>query len=302
MLCKGLLWKCRCAIACSCNRLSSLKSTSGFAQCENMTDNQLWSHWPRIVSPYSACHLTKDSDRLAAISSVAKASGYLQRIFKYMAGLWMKDSGIPLSLDWRTWGERVERRHKPDEWAAPSWSWASAIPSPTDGNVINHWPSTIHPEATPGFKIKNYELTPKNPEDGNKIGPLKQGGASITITGSAVKGILLYDDNGLDLNNPWKYGVALCDSKRIHGVFQADFTICDKRQEGHVRTGSPVVLFWLFTLPWMPSFRDPTRNPNAVFLVLSQKAHTTSGTTNLKGLRGLMCPWTSSPTTWRACW
>lgn len=279
-----LVWKCRCAMACSCNGLLDLECTSAFAQCEDMTDNQLRSHWPRIVCAYSACHLTKDSDRLAAITGVAKASGYLQRNFKYVAGLWMKDSGIPLSLDWRTRGLLVERRHKPDEWAAPSWSWASTIPPPIDWSATDDWPSTEYPDATPGFKIINYELTPKNPDDGDKIGPLKQEGASITINGSAVRGTLLYDDSRLDVNNPCKYEVALCDDKPIRGIFYADFTVCDKSQQGHVRPGSPVVLFWLFTLPCTPkaSSQNPIHKPSAVFLVLSQKAHTTIGTTEFE--------------------
>lgn len=260
-----LLWKCRCAMGCPCKGLQRLESYSAFAQCDDMTDDQLWSHWPRIASPYSACHLTRDSDRLAAISGVAKASGYLQRNFKYVAGLWMKDSGIPLSLDWRTWGSRVERRHTPGEWAAPSWSWASVIPSPWDGNIVNEWPSTVHPESKPEFRIEEYKLNFKNPED--ETGPLKQEGTSITITGSAVKGTLLYDDNWPE---PWKpgiYDVALRDNKGIGGRFQADFRISDESLEGHLKPGSPIVLFWLFTAP---SSEDV---PTAIFLVLSQKVH-----------------------------
>lgn len=137
-----------------------------------MTDNELWAQWPKIVSPYTACHLTHNSDRLMALSGVAKASGYLEQGYKYVAGIWMKDSRFPLGFDWRTWGKSVERRQTahPRDWAAPTWSWASSIESAVEGNVINNWPSNY--DTRPEFKIHDINMNLKYPED--ETGPLER--------------------------------------------------------------------------------------------------------------------------------
>lgn len=226
-----------------------------------MTAEELWRQWPLIVSPYAACHLSVNSDRLAALSGVAEASGYLQHNYQYVAGLWKKDSGIPLSLDWRRWGTRTEPRPRAKEWAAPSWSWASVVPSPWDGCIINHWPSTTSvPEPHPEFTVEDIKLNLKNPD--NPFGPLNKEGTSITINGYAAEATLLYPDDGS--NKLWKYDVSFHDGDKplFEPIgFPGDFRICDENEEGHIKSGSPIVCFWLF----IDSDQD------AIFLVLSQK-------------------------------
>ncbi|KAK5995932.1 hypothetical protein PT974_04351 [Cladobotryum mycophilum] len=83
----------------------------------------LHTYWGRLVSTYFSSHLTKESDRLIAMSGTAKAfqesSGDV-----YLAGLWKRN--IHTHLAWRT-GASLGA---PCRWSssyAPSWSWASII-------------------------------------------------------------------------------------------------------------------------------------------------------------------------------
>ncbi|KAI1090626.1 heterokaryon incompatibility protein-domain-containing protein [Rostrohypoxylon terebratum] len=74
-------------------------------------------HWSAIVSNYTSCKLTKESDRLVAISGIAK-------IFQnfngdtYLAGLWK--NRLHFYLGWTVVKHQGRRN-----FFAPSWSWAS---------------------------------------------------------------------------------------------------------------------------------------------------------------------------------
>lgn len=262
-----ILWKCRRAAHSPCENQDYPPHVAAIDKSNSMTAEELWRQWPLIVSPYSACHLSFNSDRLAALSGVAEASGYLRHNYTYVAGLWKKDSGIPLSLDWRRWGSTTQPRPRNNEWAAPSWSWASVMPARWDGSICNHWPSTTSvPEPHPEFTVENINLNLRNSE--NPFGPLEKEGASITINGYATEGTLLYPDN--DSTELKKYAVSFQDGDKpiCEAVnFPGDFRIYDENEEGHVKSGSSIVCFWLFTTPPNQEYESNS----AIFLVLSQK-------------------------------
>ncbi|KAH8647295.1 hypothetical protein BX600DRAFT_518564 [Xylariales sp. PMI_506] len=81
--------------------------------------------WDDIVKAYTRCLLTYPSDKLVAISGVAK---YLKSIIRdtYLAGMWRKRLAAELAWwmypgrDRYTWGEPDQQRYY-----APSFSWAS---------------------------------------------------------------------------------------------------------------------------------------------------------------------------------
>jgi hypothetical protein len=83
----------------------------------------LYNFWARLVEYYSRCSLTVESDKLIAISGIAKI---LQRGLgdKYVAGMWKRS--LPRCLLWR-----LEARESkgtvlpPKSCLAPTWSWAS---------------------------------------------------------------------------------------------------------------------------------------------------------------------------------
>ncbi|KAI0172239.1 heterokaryon incompatibility protein-domain-containing protein [Hypoxylon sp. FL1284] len=85
--------------------------------------------WKTLVDLYSACHATRNSDRLIALAGLA---GIVQQTRgaadEYLAGLWKKN--LRTQLCWRA-DERAVNRSRILPYIAPSWSWASL-----DGPVI----------------------------------------------------------------------------------------------------------------------------------------------------------------------
>lgn len=92
--------------------------------------------WLQVVQRYSRCGLTKQSDRLVAISGVARRMTSFAKD-QYVAGLWA--SSMPLALGWKIAPYNYYRRRALEEgipqpstgYYAPSFSWAAA----TDGPV-----------------------------------------------------------------------------------------------------------------------------------------------------------------------
>jgi Heterokaryon incompatibility protein (HET) len=80
--------------------------------------------WEKVVADYTSRKLSVPSDRLLAISGIAKVYGD-QTKDQYLAGLWLSD--LPFSLLWEISSPLQPR---PPEYRAPSWSWASV-----DGHI-----------------------------------------------------------------------------------------------------------------------------------------------------------------------
>lgn len=77
--------------------------------------------WPRLVSEYTKCDLTKHSDRLVAFAGIAKRQAPVKG--QYVAGLWARS--LPGALLWRAWRTNRSRAHTEDYYA-PNFSWAAA--------------------------------------------------------------------------------------------------------------------------------------------------------------------------------
>jgi hypothetical protein len=82
-----------------------------------------YNFWTQLVEYYSKCSLTFDTDRLIAISGIAKI---LQGTFgdAYCAGIWKY--GLHDYLLWRVLREGFRKTAQPPAYLAPTWSWASA--------------------------------------------------------------------------------------------------------------------------------------------------------------------------------
>ena len=82
----------------------------------------LWGH---VVALYTQSSLTKDEDKLVAISAVAKRTApWVQD--EYLAGLWRKY--LPYHLLWHVYSSTQYPSYlcvRPNSYVAPSWSWAS---------------------------------------------------------------------------------------------------------------------------------------------------------------------------------
>ncbi|CAG8958218.1 hypothetical protein HYFRA_00000572 [Hymenoscyphus fraxineus] len=84
---------------------------------------KILQNWSQVLKTFSKCKITKEDDRLPAISGVAKKFEEILED-KYLAGLWL--SRLHAELLWQTisgTGERSPRRNP--SYVAPSWSWAS---------------------------------------------------------------------------------------------------------------------------------------------------------------------------------
>ncbi|KAH7348126.1 heterokaryon incompatibility protein-domain-containing protein [Pyrenochaeta sp. MPI-SDFR-AT-0127] len=117
-----LFWECQTRTRCECSSLDEVASASDSFRTVWATERRpekLFEVWHKIIQLYSPLHITYQSDRLPAISGLAK---YLQSrgCGEYVAGIWVQN--IFVDLMWSNFG----RTSRPEEWRAPSWSWICA--------------------------------------------------------------------------------------------------------------------------------------------------------------------------------
>ncbi|KAK4442316.1 heterokaryon incompatibility protein 6, OR allele [Podospora aff. communis PSN243] len=79
------------------------------------------SQWDKVVNAYSSLHLTRDSDRLPALSGIAKREQTLRGGDQYLAGLWKKT--LIYDMLWHSARSGTATRLNPKR--VPSWSWAA---------------------------------------------------------------------------------------------------------------------------------------------------------------------------------
>lgn len=91
----------------------------------------------RIVERYSTLNLTKQSDRLPALSGLCKRIQHFRG--SYIAGLW-RDS-LAYDLLWRVERVNADSTTKPpstEDYCGPSWSWVSAL------DPVAYWPDIVN--------------------------------------------------------------------------------------------------------------------------------------------------------------
>jgi hypothetical protein len=101
-------------------------ASSGETRSEELTIKQLHSIWDSLVDDYSTTKLTKQTDKLVALSGLAES--WQQHLHdEYLAGLWRMN--LYRNLLWRVAirPEFDEQPQRPGTYVAPSWSWASII-------------------------------------------------------------------------------------------------------------------------------------------------------------------------------
>jgi hypothetical protein len=88
--------------------------------------------WDNIVGAFCRCDLTREEDKLVAVSGIAKFIQSRYPGLKYFAGMWQK--GLPESLLWLVFELKQvngEPSRRAKLYRAPSWSWASV-----DGKIF----------------------------------------------------------------------------------------------------------------------------------------------------------------------
>jgi hypothetical protein len=83
---------------------------------------RLFDQWDKIITQYSGSNLTFESDKLVAISGLAKRF-HRELGDEYIAGLW--ESELIFQMAWTTYEANTGSQGRTGEYIAPSWSWAS---------------------------------------------------------------------------------------------------------------------------------------------------------------------------------
>ncbi|KAL5322071.1 hypothetical protein ACEPPN_010040 [Leptodophora sp. 'Broadleaf-Isolate-01'] len=187
-----IVFQCKANIDCQCGRISTHMAEIGDRTAKQQYEAALIDHrdaqnlqiqWYRIIKQYSARNLTKESDRLPALSGLAGVFQSKTVLGRFLAGLWTHD--LPLWLAWVVWGS-----HPPlERYVAPSWSWVSVL----SGNQICY-PLLEEDGGVSNDKVENelcisgihYELASSDP-----TGPISS--AFLLVKGKAVKARLVYN-------------------------------------------------------------------------------------------------------------
>ncbi|KAK0701936.1 heterokaryon incompatibility protein-domain-containing protein [Lasiosphaeria miniovina] len=146
------------------------------------------STWNGAVSDYTKCKLTKDTDRLVAISSIARelANSRILGQKRYLAGLW--DINLIYQLGWMANGRDSPGRRKhvgAEGYVAPSWSWASVeVPVTTCGAF---YPDPLEVRALTDVRAADVELATEFPFGPVSAGWVRLRGCPKAISGSFTK-------------------------------------------------------------------------------------------------------------------
>ncbi|KAH6684977.1 heterokaryon incompatibility protein-domain-containing protein, partial [Plectosphaerella plurivora] len=118
-----LVWECRQLRACECGRVPQPRETEN--RSVDTPDRLFFQlpdaekYWYQLIKKYTQLKITKDFDRLPAVSGIARR---LMSAENYMAGL--RKSHAISDLSWLTTSVKSKR---PSVFQAPSWSWASVM-------------------------------------------------------------------------------------------------------------------------------------------------------------------------------
>jgi len=149
-----------------------------------MSHSDTFRLWYDLVEDYTQRMFTKISDRLVAISGLARIYGDMIRNPTYVAGLWKED--LIRGLLWHVEGTTlVPRNASPFHKGFPSWSWASV-----GYEVVKNYLKTDN-SLRALSEIENTQGDLVDPRD--PFGAVKSG--SITITGPLRRLPRLYNKN-----------------------------------------------------------------------------------------------------------
>lgn len=132
-----IMWECHEKLWCECKVIQNpsfhaktpttgnFKLSYASAMSKPDIDTRLKA-WAMVVAEYSRRALTEPTDRLPAISGIAKDIA-LPEMGRYLAGIW--ECQLPQALLWEQRDGLLERQAsvgaRPLQYQAPTWSWAS---------------------------------------------------------------------------------------------------------------------------------------------------------------------------------
>jgi hypothetical protein len=130
--------------------------------------------WDMIVKAYTNANLTHGSDKLIAISALARhCQTQLGLEGDYLAGLWRRHLGHQLL--WKT--HPYLKGTRPSEYRAPTWSWASM-----DGSIFNPCEIEFSDERDMLIKVNECKMDLVSTD---QFGPVS--GGYISVSGQLAK-------------------------------------------------------------------------------------------------------------------
>lgn len=146
------------------------------------------STWYGAISDYTRRKLTKDTDRLVAISAVAREMARLAEFSQqqyYFAGLWITE--LIFQLAWTSGYTNTQpRKHVGSKgYVAPSWSWAS-IEAPVT-NQCEFFPDESRVRALADVRAVDVELASEFAFGPVRAGWLRLWGCPKAVTASCTK-------------------------------------------------------------------------------------------------------------------
>ncbi|OTB08365.1 hypothetical protein M426DRAFT_7685 [Hypoxylon sp. CI-4A] len=126
-----MIWECESTTQCECGKLTSqspwleddtlpLKTRRSDTSTTSISKSSYFCEWTTLIEHYTHCLLSKETDRLPAISGIARYFSH-SGLGEYRAGLW-EEIMLPCLL-WRVNYTLAGRVSADDN--TPSWSWAS---------------------------------------------------------------------------------------------------------------------------------------------------------------------------------
>lgn len=173
-----LLWECQ-QMCCSEVFPKGLPATMGPPATQESMDffnkrihHQRHGNWHQLVKMYSQGRLSHSSDKLLAISGLARQYMARNRFRDqdYLVGLWKPQ--MPHALLWR-----VEQGRRPTRYRAPTWTWASM-----DGEVT--YPESAQPTRETCIEVIEIDLKHK----ADPFGQVESG--KLKVRGFMARGLL----------------------------------------------------------------------------------------------------------------
>ncbi|TDZ51540.1 hypothetical protein CTRI78_v007610 [Colletotrichum trifolii] len=234
-----MVWECQEATSCECDLLDDYPQydwgtlNGADAVAQEVPDRTLFrlpnveKHWFRVIRSYTVLNITKDFDRLPALSGIAST---LIPADEYMAGI--RQSRALEDLLWSSAETPPPRR--PETYVAPSWSWASVMGRILHAHPWNH--GELSPEVSCGLaQVKSISTVRSTVDD---FGRVKSG--ELRVSGTYFKATLRQKDQSEIIGSTFgRHWLTLEIPELPSGIWPTDPTV-DTLEDAREMVGQSV--------------------------------------------------------------
>ncbi len=211
-----LTWECKSEAHCECGFLDnqmerSFKTTYDKMLQTRPSANSLMESWRHLVCLYMERKLTEESDRLPAISSLARQHSSPE-LGTYLAGSWQNH--LLEMISWYVNHESSSGQRRPTCYIAPSWCWASLVGS-IDWDWSDRLPLSDLPEFVAEIQEAECKLSRSDP-----FGPVGSGHLVISSPHLVCK-IIIEDGDEPRLDHA-ALTSCLLDADPVHGQYEVE--------------------------------------------------------------------------------